>query len=247
MSYTTCLFTTPELGLFWEDVFYFFFSPSCVWVLVPIFSPLFPLLDVQEVSKHCFLFCTYSLGLAVLVMFPGEVQRLIVRREDVILSRLEKKICCLLPGISQTCPSLFGPHLASWTAADLITEHCVHAHKTFPYARQTPDAKPLLLLCARRLSSESIEGPLVTLAEVEAAHDPAGTFVAGTMLRVVIVPFDNACVGLPTNATGVCEAWLILPAAVGRCKPVGLVKAHFTRLFAQEGFGVHSDGYVQWE
>lgn len=42
----------------------------------------------------------------------------------------------------------------------------------------------------------------MTLAEVEAAHDPAGTFVAGTMLRAVIVPSENVCVGLPTHTTG---------------------------------------------
>lgn len=66
--------------------------------------------------------------------------------------------------------------------------------------RKTPDAKPLLLSSARRPSPESTGRPLVTLAEVE--RDPAGTFVAGTMLRVVIVPFDNVRVGLPTHATG---------------------------------------------
>lgn len=38
---------------------------------------------------------------------------------------------------------------------------------------------------------------------MDAAHDPAGTFVAGTMLRAVIVLSDNVCVGLPTHATGV--------------------------------------------
>lgn len=53
--------------------------------------------------------------------------------------------------------------------------------------------------------------PRVTLAEVEEAHDPAGTFVAGTMLPVVIVTFDNLRVGFSTHATGgdhaVVSAW----------------------------------------
>lgn len=96
-----CLFTTQGPGLFWEDAFYFFCSPSRVSPR-SYFFPLFPLLDVQEVSKHCFLFHTDSRGLAVLVIFPGEVQRFVVRREDVILRRLEKKdtsgvsaACCL--------------------------------------------------------------------------------------------------------------------------------------------------------
>lgn len=116
-SNTTSLFVyDTRAGIILGGRVLFFCSPSRVSPR-SYFSPLFPLLDVQEVSKHCFLFHTDSWGLAVLVIFPGEVQRFIVRREDVILRRLEKKILqeyLLLAAWNQsTCPSLFGSHLAS--------------------------------------------------------------------------------------------------------------------------------------
>lgn len=43
------------------------------------------------------------------------------------------------------CDLLFEFHWASWTAADLITAHCVHTHKTHHHAaEQTTDADPFV-------------------------------------------------------------------------------------------------------
>lgn len=43
------------------------------------------------------------------------------------------------------CDLLFGFHLASWTAADLITAHCVHTHK--PISTLQDKQQMQILLC----------------------------------------------------------------------------------------------------